>query len=197
MVATAPLDATWVAAVHASAEDFTPLGTAVVIDNWRVLTSAHVVRVSGQIRPELWVAFPMAEGPSAARRSATHITLAIYPADLAVLEFADPVPDGVAAALLRCPKPADLVNRAWWAFGFGGHDPLGNAADGTVGTLLGYDWMRSRGTTLHRVSVVVACGAPTTARWSGWSVRPTIVGTVERSPCIRPTDVCPRRRSAC
>ncbi|MDQ3989816.1 MAG: hypothetical protein M3291_11590, partial [Actinomycetota bacterium] len=53
-----------------------------------------------------------------------------------------PVPDGVAAAPLRCPKPADVVNRAWWAFGFGGHDPLGNEADGMVGARLGYGWVR-------------------------------------------------------
>ncbi|MDQ3990473.1 MAG: serine protease, partial [Actinomycetota bacterium] len=142
MAAAAPLDMTWVAAVHASKDDFSPLGAAVVIDDRRVLTSAHVVRVSGQVRPELWVAFPMAEDPSAARRSATRITPAAYPADLAVLEFAEPVPDGVAPALLRCPKPADVVNRAWWAFGFGGHDPLGNEADGMVGASLGYGWVR-------------------------------------------------------
>ena len=144
MTNAAPLTATWVAAVHASAKDFAPLGAAVVIDDRRALTSAHVVRVSGAVRPELWVAFPMAEDPSATRRYTRRVTLAAHPlADLAVVEFDDPVPDGVVAAPLRCPKPADVVNRAWWAFGFAGHDPLGNEADGTVGASpLGYGWVR-------------------------------------------------------
>ena len=143
MAAAAPLDARWVGAVHASAEDFTPLGTAVVIDDRRVLTAAHVVKVSGKVCPTLWVAFPMADDPSTSRRCATRVTLAEHPlADLAVVELGDPVPAGVAAAPLRCPKPADVVNRAWWAFGFAGHDPLGNEADGIVGASLGYGWVR-------------------------------------------------------
>ena len=143
MAAAAPLDARWVGAVHASAEDFTPLGTAVVIDDRRVLTAAHVVKVSGKVCPTLWVAFPMADDPSTSRRCATRVTLAEHPlADLAVVELGDPVPAGVAAAPLRCPKPADVVNRAWWAFGFAGHDPLGNEADGMVGASLGYGWVR-------------------------------------------------------
>ena len=65
MAGVAPLTSTWIAAVHASAMDFTPLGTAVVIDDRRVLTSAHVVMFSGKVRPQVWVAFPMSEDPSA------------------------------------------------------------------------------------------------------------------------------------
>ena len=143
MADAAPLSATWIAAVHGSAEDFTPLGTAVVIDDRRVLTSAHVVAVSAGVRPQLWVAFPMSEDPSAPRRRAVQVRLAAHPlADLAVVEFGDPIPAGAVAAPLRCPKPADVINRAWWAFGFAGHDPRGNEADGTVGASLGYGWVR-------------------------------------------------------
>ena len=63
-------------------------------------------------------------------------------ADLAVVELDNPIPAGVEAARLRCPKPADVVNRTWWAFGFAGHDPQGNEADGMVGASLGYGWVR-------------------------------------------------------
>jgi Trypsin-like peptidase domain/AAA ATPase domain len=135
-----PSYVSWVAAIHGSAEDFAPLGTAVVIDDRRVLTSTHVVRASAG---ELWVAFPMSEDPCAPRRRAVQIRRAAHPrADLAVVELDEPIPAGVEAARLRCPKPADVVNRAWWAFGFAGHDAEGNAADGTVGSVLAYGWVR-------------------------------------------------------
>ncbi|MGH8920432.1 MAG: trypsin-like peptidase domain-containing protein, partial [Actinomycetes bacterium] len=143
MASTAPSNPTWIAAIHQSAEDFTPLGTAVVIDERRVLTSAHVVVASGGVRPELWVAFPMAKDPSATRRCATQVRCAKHPlADLAVVELEEPIPDGVAPAPLRCPKPPDILDRAWWAFGFAHHDPRGNEAAGTVGASLGYGWVR-------------------------------------------------------
>ncbi|MGH3752191.1 MAG: S1 family peptidase [Pseudonocardiaceae bacterium] len=143
MADAAPPSLTWIAAVHRSQEDFCPLGTAVVIDDRRVLTSAHVVMVPGGVRSPLWVAFPMCEDPSATRRRAVAVRLAGHQlADLAVVELAEPVPAGVAAAPLRCPKPADVVNRVWWAFGFARHDPRGNAADGTVGAPLAYGWVR-------------------------------------------------------
>jgi hypothetical protein len=136
----APPCVSWIAAVHASADDFEPRGTAVVVDDRRVLTSAHVVTVCVG---ELWVAFPMSEDPCAPRRCAVQVRVAGHPmADLAVVELDEPVPAGVEAARLRCPKPADVVSRAWWAFGFAGHDPQGNQADGTVGASLGYGWVR-------------------------------------------------------
>jgi V8-like Glu-specific endopeptidase len=43
----APSCVSWVVAIHTSAEDFAPRGTAVVIDDRRVLTAAHIVKVSG------------------------------------------------------------------------------------------------------------------------------------------------------
>ncbi len=58
----------WVAAIHGSEDDFTPLGTALVIDNHRVLTCAHVVSSEGTIREPLWVAFPKAAEGSGHRR---------------------------------------------------------------------------------------------------------------------------------
>ena len=143
MAGFAPVAALWVAAIHRSEDDFAPLGTAVVIDERRVLTSAHVVRDSTGVRDPLWVAFPMCEDPTAGRRVGIAVRLAEYPmADLAVVELAEPVPEGVEAAVLRCPRPVDLTEREWWAFGFAGQDPRGNEADGVVGASLGYGWVR-------------------------------------------------------
>lgn len=70
MTGVAPSDVSWVAAIHASQGDYTPLGTAVVIDERRLLTSAHVVRA---VRSPLWVAFPMCEDPVATRRCAAQV----------------------------------------------------------------------------------------------------------------------------
>ena len=57
-------DAVWVAAVHAGATDQVPLGAAVVIDQARVLTCAHVVTTpAGEVLSPLWVALPMADDP--------------------------------------------------------------------------------------------------------------------------------------
>ncbi|HXZ75349.1 MAG TPA: hypothetical protein VEH31_31390, partial [Streptosporangiaceae bacterium] len=49
---------------------------------------------------------------------------------------------GVEAAPLRFPRPADLAGRAWWAFGFPGRDPVGDAADGVIGAALALGWVR-------------------------------------------------------
>jgi WD40 repeat protein len=62
--------------------------------------------------------------------------------DLAVLELGEPVPAGVTAAQLRCPKPVDVIGRAWWSFGFPDRDPIGNSAHGVIGASLGYGWVR-------------------------------------------------------
>jgi Trypsin-like peptidase domain len=140
-----PVDA-WVAAIHASEDDFTPLGTGVVIAERRVLTCAHVVRREGAVRSRLWVAFPKGDHPLAPRVPVAEVRVAeaavAAVTDLAVLRLAASVPAGVAAAPLRCPKPVDLVGRRWWAFGFAGGDPLGNVADGAIGASLGYGWLR-------------------------------------------------------
>ncbi|MGH3568316.1 MAG: trypsin-like peptidase domain-containing protein [Pseudonocardia sp.] len=143
MSGCAPGAASWVAAIHTSRDDFEPVGTAVVIDDHRVLTSAHVVTHRGEVRPQVWVAFPMCDDPAASRRAAAVVRRAEHPmVDLAVVEFRYPIPAGVLAAPLRCPKPGDVVGLSWWAFGFAHDDPRGSAADGTVGAALGYGSVR-------------------------------------------------------
>jgi hypothetical protein len=140
--AARPSTDTWVAAIHVSETDFTPIGTAVVLDQDRVLTCAHVVTKDGAVREPLWIAFPKAD--NCPRRRVASMTIPDAPQvhDLAVLILEESVPPGVDAARLRCPKPTDLVSRDWWAFGFPAGDPLGNEADGVVGASLGYGWVR-------------------------------------------------------
>ena len=137
-----PPTETWIAAVHTSEDDFAPLGGAVVLDEGRVLTCAHVVMSGNAAYGELWIAFPKAEG-CPRRRVAAAVLMSVPPVrDLAVLTLDEPVPAGVEAARLRCPQPGDLVGRSWWAYGFPGQDPVGNSADGIVGEALTYGWIR-------------------------------------------------------
>lgn len=44
---------TWILAIPATVEDFAPLGTAVVVDDRRLLTSAPVVTLRGGVRSGL------------------------------------------------------------------------------------------------------------------------------------------------
>jgi hypothetical protein len=62
--------------------------------------------------------------------------------DVAVLELADPVPLGVAPALLRCPSPKSLVGTRWWALGFPSEQRRGSASEGSVGAALALGWVR-------------------------------------------------------
>ena len=133
----------WVAALHSSEHDFTPIGTAVVIDSTRVLTSAHVViTANGGERKPLWVAFPKADVSSRRQVAVAIVAEPRSVMDLALLILQQPVPVGVQAAPLRCPKTGDLISCAWWAFGFPSGDPVGNSAEGEVGAALGYGWVR-------------------------------------------------------
>lgn len=136
----APVDDSWVAAIHRSANDFTPIGAGVVIDEHWVLTCAHVVPRGGT---DMWVAFPKAGDPMD-RRRVVSVTMpeAWQIADVALLELETEVPVTVRAAPLRCPRPADLAELGWWAYGFPRGDPLGNAAHGRIGASLGYGWVR-------------------------------------------------------
>ena len=111
------LDA-WIAAVHQSADDFTPLGAAVVIDSSRVLTCAHVIVSEGVIRSPLWVAFPKTAGSARCKVSEVRHVYVRPVRDLAMLVLEEPVPAGVEPAPLRFPEGRDLVNQGWWAFGF-------------------------------------------------------------------------------
>src|SRR6185437_9661564 len=117
-------------------------GAGVVIDSSRVLTCAHVVISDGTVRAPLWVAFPKAAG--SARRIVTSVrhSYARPVRDLAVLVLADPVPEGAEPAPLRLPGGLDLVGQGWWAFGFPEGDPVGDSADGLVGSSLSYGWVR-------------------------------------------------------
>ena len=132
----------WMAAIHTSEHDFEPIGTAVVVDADRILTCAHVVVSDGAVREPLWVAFP--EASDCPRRQVEAVTMVYSPPvrDLALLVLREPVPTGVEAAPLRCPKGEDLVSRKWWAFGFPDRDPVGDSADGYVGASLSYGWVR-------------------------------------------------------
>jgi Trypsin-like peptidase domain len=118
-VGSEPVDDVWTAAVHAE-DSIVPLGAAVVIDDRRLLTCAHVVLAGAEVRPRLEVTFPKADDAWGERRQVRQVRL-VEPAnlvDLAVLVLNEPVPAGVAAAPLRCPRPVDLVNRRWSTFGF-------------------------------------------------------------------------------
>ena len=129
--------------MHATQDDYAPLGAAVVLDQRRLLTSTHVTQIGGQSREQLFVAFPFAGPQALARIPVTHVRAArAAVADVALLELATPVPDGVSAARLRCPAPDELEGLAWWAFGFPGGDWKGNDADGLIGRALGYGWVR-------------------------------------------------------
>ena len=132
----------WVAAVHGSVDDLEPLGTAVVIDADRVLTCAHVVMAQGEVLEPLWVAFPKSSGSHRRRVASVETSYAHPVKDLAVLLLQESVPAGVEPAPLRCPEGKDLVGRGWWAFGFPDRDPVGDSADGDVGSSLTYGWVR-------------------------------------------------------
>jgi diguanylate cyclase (GGDEF)-like protein len=139
--------ALWVAAVHTGETDEAPLGAAVVLDEGRLLTCAHVVTRFGEASSSLWVAFPMADDPYERLqvrdvRVSTRWLGGQRTADVAVLDLLGPLPAGVEPAALRCPKPADVVAKPWWAFGFPDRDPRGNVADGLIGSQLGYGWVR-------------------------------------------------------
>ncbi|WP_169984062.1 trypsin-like peptidase domain-containing protein [Microbispora sp. H10836] len=134
----------WVAAVHQLADDYSPLGTALVIDNRRVLTAAHVVTRNGIPLEELWIAFPKSDEAHGQRRRVSEVTVAqpSQIADLALLALDDDIPVGVHPAPIRCPRPMDLVGKKWWAFGFPNADPWGDFAEGEVNSSLGYGWVR-------------------------------------------------------
>lgn len=144
LAAARPAGDPWTVSIHATPEDFQPLGAGVVIDGNRVLTCAHVVLKEGRPRASLWVAFPKA-GPAPLERREVAEVISGQPAavaDVAVLRLTADVPPAVTPAPLRAPSAVDLVDRSWWAFGFPVSDPLGGAASGSVGADLSYGWLR-------------------------------------------------------
>jgi len=133
----------WVAAVHEHEGDANPIGAAVVVDADRLLTCAHVVvRADGKVQEPLWVSFPKADGCPWRLVSSWMLAYSPPATDLAVLILSRPIPADVEAAPLKYPKPMDLVNNAWWAFGFPDGDPIGDSANGRVGAALALGWVR-------------------------------------------------------
>jgi hypothetical protein len=96
-----PLADTWVAAVHRSEHDFEPIGAAVLVDEDRLLTCAHVVMSDGVVREPLWIAFPKADCPRR-RVGSVAVAYSLPVRDLAVLVLQEPVSAGVQPAPLRC-----------------------------------------------------------------------------------------------
>jgi WD40 repeat protein len=146
----------WVAAIHASSGDGMPNGSGVVIDDRRVLTCAHVVMKDGTALDEIWVAFPMADPPTATCcRVASVITAGggtfDEDRDVAILELEAPVPEGVRPARLRCPPPKALVGKKWWALGFPSRLRRGSASEGEVGAALALGWVRIDVTSSYRI----------------------------------------------
>jgi WD40 repeat protein len=134
-----PMDRGWIVSIHATKDDYTPLGTGVVIDEWRVLTCAHV---AAQSPDELWAAFPMALDSDVRRRVVDRRADHRLVADVAVLGLDGPVPPGAGPARVKCPPASALQGHRWWALGFTGGSPLGNSAGGVVGEQLAYGWVR-------------------------------------------------------
>ncbi|MFG1949407.1 hypothetical protein [Nonomuraea sp. NPDC048826] len=151
-----PSDKSWVAAIHRTQDDFIPIGSAVVIDAKRALTSAHVVKelaVSGNAI-DLWLAFPMVSHASYIREKIVQISFPHHSelADVAILFLEQSIPTEVNAAPLLCPQGSTLVGRRWWAFGFAGGSPQGHSTHGVIGDDLGYEWIRLDTDSRYKVS---------------------------------------------
>jgi hypothetical protein len=149
-----PPNDSWVAAVHASEDDFEPLGAAVVIDDHRALTCAHViVSADGTLRTPLWLAFPKAANEPHPRRLVKSASVAYTrpTKDLALLVFDQGLPVGVEVPPLQFPTPAAVVGKRWWAFGFPDRDPIGDSASGIIETSLAFGWVRLDTTSRYLV----------------------------------------------
>jgi hypothetical protein len=155
---TGPEDDAWIAAIHGTDDDFQPVGSGIVLDHRRVMTCLHVI--AGM--QEQWVAFPRAQGNAKfIRRRVERVVLpdghgAVMDGDardLAILVLSESIPPGVTAAPLCFTEPLKLFRQRWWAFGFPKQDCLGSAADGQVGDMLGYGWLRLHGESLDPIEV--------------------------------------------
>ncbi|GAA4633053.1 hypothetical protein GCM10023196_069050 [Actinoallomurus vinaceus] len=136
---------TWVGAVlDSDREDRTVLGSAVLIDERRLLTCAHVVTDG-----PLWVEFPKAVGAPMRRVAEVRRSAPTY--DLAVLSLAEAVPPEVTAAPLDFTEPDALCGKSWGAFGFSDGDPLGGWADGVIGAALGFGFVRLDAQSRYRL----------------------------------------------
>ena len=118
-----------------------PLGSGVLIDEWRVLTCLSVIRDHHTMASPVWVAFPKSGVARTVRRRVMSVR-ADETNDVAVLVLAEPAPGDVRPAPLLAPEGADLVGERWWAFGFPADAPFGSDAHGAVGASLAYGWIR-------------------------------------------------------
>jgi Trypsin-like peptidase domain/AAA ATPase domain len=135
-----PENDSWAAIIYGSADDSDRLGTAVVIDDFRLLTCLHVI-ADNPVRERVWVAFPKAIGPVQRRLWPAALGRVDTDLDVAVLRLAETIPLGVTAAPLRCPVPHALRDKRWWVFGFA-ESRRGNSAYGAVGESLGDGYIR-------------------------------------------------------
>ncbi|MCT9139290.1 trypsin-like peptidase domain-containing protein [Streptomyces violarus] len=133
---TSPTANVWAGMLYASPDDAAEwLGTAVLIDDTRLLTCDHVAADIA-----LWVEFPLAEQNDDRRYRIARIEHAPR-YDLALLTLAEPA--GVVAAPLRHIPPEGLLGGAWSAFGFPVGEPHGNDAYGAIGgSVLGRGFIR-------------------------------------------------------
>jgi len=131
----------WTAAVYRDSQLGRPVGAAVLIDERRLITSAHVVRDLPQ--DTVCVNFPKSENPFQGPVAIKEIRYSGFEsADLAILELAEPTPGGVRAARIRRPSPENLAGRTWSTFGFPKGDAIGNTASGQFGDPLAYGFIR-------------------------------------------------------
>ena len=141
----------WVAAIYGAATGGGPIGGGVVIDDRRVLTCAHVAMKAAD---GLWAEFPMADTATAVRCRVASVSAPgdfNEDQDVAILELADPIPDGVEPARLRCPAPKSLIGTKWWALGFPPAQPRGSVSKGEVGAALARGWVRIDVTSAYHI----------------------------------------------
>ncbi|MBW8487308.1 serine protease, partial [Actinomadura parmotrematis] len=121
--------------VYASERSQEWLGSAVLIDEKRLLTCDHVA-----VGDELWVEFPKAEQDDERRYRVVSVVRAPPRYDLALLSLEDS--PKVVRAPLRHTPPVGLVGHPWWAFGYPLGEVHGNDARGQVGIDLGRGFVR-------------------------------------------------------
>jgi WD40 repeat protein len=167
----------WTVAVHGGDPGHT-LGAGVVIDDRRVLTTAHVVEDELRKSTTLFVTFPKAGLPRTVRRRVRRVRMKKRETDVAILELVDPVPPEVTPAPLRSPRPADLIGDRWWAFGFPRDTDYGADAHGVVGAPLAYGWVRLDTSSRYGVRP----GFSGTGLWSdGFQAVVGLVGQAQRA----------------
>jgi WD40 repeat protein len=145
----------WTVAIHRRSDDHKPVGAGVVVDQTRVLTCAHVVRSEGRWLDEAWVAFPKAAVPPTRRLRVIRWDKGYDTdrLDLVMLELAEPVPEPVIPARIRCLPAAAMTGHGWWTFGFPGGQLAGDEARGTVGPPLAFGLVKLDTGPSHKLEV--------------------------------------------